>query len=159
MLKEIIVWKSKAKLKETHHYLLKKRLEILMEQGLLKTIEDGSTIPTRRKQPLMATLVSTARTADLEVAAARGGRGGEGEEDGGDYGEEDEEDEETGENGEVASGGGSSKTARLRGGKEEEPILYEACMSPLLLDEIAHEDKKLDIVDEEEDYYELVSGF
>jgi hypothetical protein len=46
MLREIIVWKSKAKLKEMYQYLLKKRIE------MLKELKGDAIEPSKEEEPV-----------------------------------------------------------------------------------------------------------
>ena len=111
LLKQLSVWKAKAKVKEMHNFLLAAR-GIVPESG-------GQTISSRfvnNQNRIVENLVETGIIQENMQ----------------------EDDEEEG---------------------EELPVdEYESCMSPILFKEIPREDHKLDVIEDEDDYQDLVKN-
>jgi hypothetical protein len=135
VLKALVVWKAKARLRDMHRFLLSKRLEQLKNQATEEKNgereADAKPVLKLNSSLLTATTDNDAASAKAEQAMAEL----KAQADYDDY-------EDAG-----------------RSMEEEAENMYDGSMSPRLVDELGREDKGWEVVDEEEDFEKLVSLF
>ncbi|KAJ3092414.1 hypothetical protein HK102_007611 [Quaeritorhiza haematococci] len=119
LLKALIVWKAKARLRDMHSSMLRKRLEQLKKKQQDEEMPDGAGVDGQRPESKPLRLGMAPAESAPEAM-----------------------EEDLGEEGEEA--------------EAEEAYAYDPSLSPILMRSVGGDDQNLDIVEEEDDYRELL---
>ncbi|KAJ3332636.1 hypothetical protein HDU76_013591 [Blyttiomyces sp. JEL0837] len=138
VMKALVVWRAKARLRDMHKFLLKKRLEHLKTRAAEEADEKKDWVGGEESKKGKMTL-GRSLLVGPSAAAASAQRAAEAMK-------------------ELAAradlGSTFIDTASL---EEEVAELYDGSMDPIITEEVAREDRHLDVVDEEEDYEALLA--